>query len=729
MSAEQDKPSANAEPAPTPSRAARRDVLIGGLGVSAAAAAAGVFGWSRKLRSAPAAAVASAPPAPSSSAVVAPSPELEPLNRFPRMVQEHFARLVREAELLGEKRRAALNSAAAAQGYVRDTRTRIARVFGTWPARTPLKARVTGVLERDSYRIEKVIYESRPNFPVTANLYVPKGRRFPLPGVIGMCGHADSGKASYSYQAFAQSLARMGYVVLIYDPISQAERVQLYSAQDKPIAGRSGVSEHTRMGMHLALVGDSLTAWMAWDGIRAIDYLLSRREVDPRHLGVTGNSGGGTQTTWLAAADPRVTMAAPSCFVTTFRRNFENELLSDAEQCPTHALAEGLDHSDFLAALAPKPLLLLGRELDFFDVRGLEEAHGRLRQLYKLFGAEEKLGLFVGPGGHNFGTDNREAMYRFFNRFTKISQTEQEPPVKAEEEKDLWCTPEGRVFDQRSKNLVSVIAERVATLRASRGTPRGAELRQRVTRVLALNVPSGAPDSRILRPLPQSRQYPRRNSLTYLVEGEAGIHVPVTMVTPAEMMSRPPQGVPRALLYVSHQSADAELRKDPWLKELSVNNPGVQLYACDVRGIGDSRSNVSVQGGGGPEYFYAVHGLMLDKPYVGQRTLDVLSVLAWLKAQGHQSVHLVAKGWGAVPGVFAALLSELVSEVTLKNALTSLGEVAETEGTLWSSALFAFDMLREFDLPDCYAELADKKLRQIEPMPPKRHPSRLAFPL
>jgi len=169
--------------------------------------------------------------------------------------------------------------------------------------------------------------------------------------------------------------------------------------------------------------------WRAWDGIRALDYLLTRKEVDKRHVGVTGNSGGGTMTTWLCGVEPRWTMVAPSCFVTTFRRNMEKELPADTEQCPPLALALGLDHNDFLAAMAPKPVMILAKERDFFDARGSEEAYARLKRLYKLLGADDNIGLFVGPTTHGYSQENREAMYQWFNGTTKISDVSSEPKI------------------------------------------------------------------------------------------------------------------------------------------------------------------------------------------------------------------------------------------------------------------------------------------------------------
>ena len=142
----------------------------------------------------------------------APRSNLAPLNRFSRMVQEWFVDQVREAEDKIKQRLAGLKTKQDAEAYVRSVQERVRQSFGPEPERTPLNARVTGVVERDTYRIEKVIFESRPNFPVTANLYVPTNRKLPLPGVVGSCGHSANGKAIEAYQSFAQGLARLGYV-------------------------------------------------------------------------------------------------------------------------------------------------------------------------------------------------------------------------------------------------------------------------------------------------------------------------------------------------------------------------------------------------------------------------------------------------------------------------------------------------------------------------------------
>ncbi|MCP4454468.1 MAG: prolyl oligopeptidase family serine peptidase, partial [Planctomycetes bacterium] len=557
-----------------------------------------------------------------------------PLNRYPQMVQEYFVSQLGRIERNANQRRDALTSRDDAEAYVKDVRDKIQQCFGPWPASTPLNPRITGVVERDTYRIEKLIFESRPNFLVTANLYIPKGRAFPLPGVVGTCGHSANGKASELYQGFSQGLVRQGYVVLLYDPISQGERLQYPNEALKSKIG-VGVREHLYAGNQQFLVGQFIGAWRAWDGICALEYLLTRDEVDPRHIGVTGNSGGGTMTTWLCGVERRWTMAAPSCFVTTFRRNLENQLPADTEQCPPRALALGLDHSDFLSAMAPRPVMILAKEKDFFDVRGAEEAYTRLKHLYGLLGADAHVGLFTGPTGHGYSQENREAMYGWFNRCTGISDLTTEPEVVIEKDETLWCTPRGQICELDSRPIFDFT--RVTSQALARRRPvqlAAAVLQERIKDTLRLSDPvSGeAPDYRILRNWP-NRAYPKKRWTCYAVQTEPGISALVYRLSDEQLLSRPPKDQGRAILYISHQSSDQELRTEPLIKALIRTEPNATLYTCDVRGIGESKPDTcdynSYRSAYGSDYFYAIHSIMLDRPYVGQRTHDVLRVIDW----------------------------------------------------------------------------------------------------
>jgi dienelactone hydrolase len=500
-------------------------------------------------------------------------------------------------------------------------------------------------------------------------------------------------------------------VVLIYDPIGQGERLQYPDADLKSKIG-VGVREHLYAGNQQFLVGEFFGAWRAWDGIRALDYLLSRKEVDPAHIGVTGNSGGGTMTTWLCGVDQRYTMAAPACFVTSFRRNLENELPADTEQCPPRAIALGLDHEDFLAALAPKPVIILTKERDYFDVRGSEAAFARLKRLYRLLGAEDNIALFTGPTGHGFSQENREAMYRWFNRTTGVSDQKVEPEITIEKDETLYCAPNGQVSELESKPVYHFTADTASHLKESRGNVSGRQLEAAIGKVLNLDVPETSPDYRILRAR-RSRKYPTPHATTYAVETEPGIQALVYLLGDERHDARPPRGRKRAILYVPHLSSDTELRHETFLRELPEREPESAFYTCDVRGCGESQPDTCGQDSFlqpyGSDYFYAIHALMLDDPYPAQRVRDLLRVIQWLTSHGHEQVHLVAKGRGTVHAAIAALLSAEVVQVTLQDALPSFHEVATSETYDWPLSCFILDVLKHVDLPDIYRELEQHK--------------------
>ncbi len=662
--------------------------------------------------------------------------KLEPMNRFPRMVQEWFVGQVRESGRRHIDALDKLKTKADAEQYVRDARARIRESFGPQPERTPLNARVTKTVERDRYRIENVIFESRPGFPVTANLYIPTNQTGPMPAVVGTCGHSSNGKAEKAYQSFAQGLARLGHICLIYDPIGQGERLQYVTDDLKSQVG-VGVGEHLHAGNQQFLVGEFLGMWRAWDGIRALDYLLTRPEVDKQRVGVTGNSGGGTMTTWLCGVEPRWTMAAPSCFVTTFRRNMENELPQDTEQCPPRALALNLDHADFLAAMAPHPIIILAKERDYFDVRGSEETYERLRRLYRLLDAEDNVALFVGPTGHGYSQENREAMYSWFNRATGLAansanrefdgvltttadvEFSAEPKITIEKDETLWCTEKGQVTTlDGTQTVFGFTRAKSKQLRSERKPHSSASLRRAVADVLKLRTKKKVPPNyRNWRYL-NARGYPSKYAMAYTVETEPGIQAIVYRLTNESWNSRPPRSGKRAILYVSHLSADAELRDEPLIHDVMKAEPNSPVFACDVRGIGESLPETCNPGSFhtayGNDYFYAIHSLMLDRPYLGQKTFDVLRVLDWLASVGHTEVHLIGRGWGALVATFAAVMSDQVKQVTLKNSLTSYSDIAESEHYDWPLSTLLPNVLAHFDLPDCYSNLKSKQLRLID---------------
>ena len=382
-----------------------------------------------------------------------------PRNGYGHMVLDDYVAQVRAINADRAKRLASIRTKREAFAYRDEVREAIDRAYRPWPRKTPLNARVVGVVERRDYRIEKILFESRPGCLVTAHLYVPAKLDGPAPGVIGSCGHATEGKNAPLYQAFCQRLARNGFVALIYDPFNQGERDQYYALRDRESV-RSSTHAHNMMGKQLELVGEWFGAWRAWDGIRALDYLLTRPEVDPAHVGLTGNSGGGTMTSWIWPVEARFTMAAPSCFVTTFAANLENELPADAEQYPPGVIGAGLDMADFFIARAPAPVILLGQTHCYFDRRGLKRAHSEIRRFYDIIGAPDNaIDLFIGPEGHGYSHHNQEAMVQFFAMHAGIDRVVRVQTTETLDADALDVTPKGEVIPEGAVPIYDLIAQ------------------------------------------------------------------------------------------------------------------------------------------------------------------------------------------------------------------------------------------------------------------------------
>jgi hypothetical protein len=309
-------------------------------------------------------------------------------------------------------------------------------------------------------------------------------------------------------------------------------------------------------------------------------------------------------------------------------------------------------------------------------------------------------------------------MYRWFNRCTGISDATTEPKLVLEKEETLWCTPQGQVAALRSKPIHEFTREKAKRLSSTRARLDAASLGRTVARTLKLPERSGVPEFRILRPLPD-RKYPMRHALPYMVETDRNVHALVYRLTKEPLLSRPPRETRQAILYISDQSADAELRTEPLVRELIDANPEAAVHACDVRGIGESAPQTTSLNNNdeyNTDYFYSSHGLLLDYPYIGQRTFDVLRVLDWLAAWDYTQVHLAARGQGAAPAAFAALLSPHVTRVTLKQAPASYAEIAESLDYNWPLSAMPPGVLAAFDLPECYSALTAKDLSLIEPL-------------
>jgi len=382
---------------------------------------------------------------------------------------------------------AAIRDTAAAQARQKQVRERILSLIGGLPEyRGPLNARVTKTTRRDGFVIDHVLFESLPQYYVTANLYRPEspGRH---PAILMSMGHWDSGKSAG--QLLSSNLARKGFVVLAYDPVGQGERQQAYEKR----IGRSLIGgpteQHFSNGAAAILLGQSVARYFIHDGMRAIDYLVSRPEVDPDRIGATGCSGGGTQTTYISALDPRVKVAAVACYMNSFQTLFAGSI-GDSEQSVPGFLAAGFDQTDYVELFAPKPWLITSTEDDFFTPAGAKQVFDEAQGWYKLFDASDRVKWVVGPGGHGTPLVVREAIYDWMLRWlAKGGGNAREEAITLLPDQQLWVTPTGQVD---GRDLYEIIRE----------TPRAKGTREELQRFISDLISRNSPITRSVSMFP-----------------------------------------------------------------------------------------------------------------------------------------------------------------------------------------------------------------------------------
>jgi len=283
-----------------------------------------------------------------------------------------------------------------------ELRNKFVRAVGAFPDRTPLNAQVVATVPREGYRVEKVLFESRPYFHVPALVYVPDAARFapPYPAVLITCGHSADGKASAGYQRACVMGANEGFLMMVYDPIDQGERLM-------STAG-SCCSGHNQFGSKAHVLGLSAAHFRIWDGIRCLDYLQSRPDVKGDRLGLMGNSGGGTMTTLISAVDGRVKAASPSCYISTIRDVVSAIGPQDAEQCVWGQLEDGINHAS-LVLMADAAVRLQFSDRDFFPIAGACSTFDVVKRTADRVGLGDRYSATVVKGPHGWKESSRRS--------------------------------------------------------------------------------------------------------------------------------------------------------------------------------------------------------------------------------------------------------------------------------------------------------------------------------
>ena len=294
-----------------------------------------------------------------------------------------------------------ISSRAEYDAYRREMHGRMVEAIGGFPEKTPLNARVSETVARDGYSVDKVIFESMPGVYVTGLFFRPSGASAPLPTVVVTCGHSLNGKNFWGYQRACVQLVKRGMNAFIYDPFEQGDRLQVPE-------GKGCCGGHNLIGVRAMLLGDSMAKYRIWDGVRAIDYVLSRPDVKKDAIGYQGQSGGGTMTSLMMAIDGRIRAAAPSCYLTSLRELAMHCGPQDAEQNIFGQLSFGLNHAGYVL-LQDIPVMMVCRKNDFFPYYGTRETFDVVSELAAKLGTGGRYLLFPEPGPHGWIDSTREA--------------------------------------------------------------------------------------------------------------------------------------------------------------------------------------------------------------------------------------------------------------------------------------------------------------------------------
>jgi dienelactone hydrolase len=321
-------------------------------------------------------------------------------------------------------------------------------MLGLWPLppRTDLHATVTGTVETDDFTVEKLHFQSMPGLYVTANLYVPKGLKEPAPAVLYVCGHGNvvEDKVSYGSKVFYQRhpawFASHGYVCLILDTLELGEIPGEHHGTEKLGRWWWQAAGYTPAGVE------------CWNAIRGLDYLENRKEVDPKRLGVTGRSGGGATSWWVAAADDRPQCVVPVAGLADLHAHvvegaaprFQDGVIRGHCDCMYMVNTYRWDFPEVMALCAPRPLLLGNSDADdIFPVAGYRGMADKVRKVYDLYDAGDRFQLLETKGPHKDTPELRVGAFRWMNRWLKKDESEvTEPEFKPLSPKQL------KVFDR-----------------------------------------------------------------------------------------------------------------------------------------------------------------------------------------------------------------------------------------------------------------------------------------
>jgi hypothetical protein len=575
--------------------------------------------------------------------------------------------ITNEAFYLLEQREERVNSLATKEDWI-NYQTELKSKFCSSLSKfqkTPLNARVTGKLERENFTVEKIIFESHPGFYVTAAMFIPKNLQKPAPAVIYCSGHTELGFRSDVYQRVMINLVEKGFVVFAFDPIGQGERLQYIDPQTgKPKVG-GPTTEHSYAGVQTLLTGTSLSDYFIWDGVRAIDYLETRPEVDKKRIGITGRSGGGTQSALIAAFDERIYAAAPECFITSFKRLLQSIGPQDAEQNPYNFIKNGMDHADFLHIRAPKPALLITTTHDFFSQQGARETFAEVQKSYSAFNADENIQFTEDFGKHESTKNNRETLYTFFQKQLQLPGNSNDLEITPFKYEELLCTSSGQVGTSLKGETVFSLNQKYLK---QRKLPQN-ELKQKIGEIAGIDfsrkLTSAVFTGKIIEKEFEIKKY-------FLENDKKDFALPVFVI------SRPGTKTTKNLIWISEEGKEKSL-DSPFLAEFL--NADFTVFSTDLPGVGEL-SDSEFRGDGFVQkvpfnYTFGANLVGKSIPGIQAEALDLLVQFMQKEFSGIKTC-IISENMESVVLHYSALKNPF-SKIVLLNPLEANIDLVKTE--------------------------------------------------
>ena len=552
------------------------------------------------------------------------------------------------------------------------------------PEKTPLNATITRTLDRGDYFVDMLHYQSRPGLYVTANLYRPArvnaGEK--LPAVLYVCGHSNRGRNGNktAFQDHGIWLARHGYVCLMVDTLQLGEIAGIHHGTYREGRWWWLSRGYTPAGVE------------AWNGIRGIDYLASRADVDPDRIAVTGISGGGAATFWIAAADERAKVAIPVSGMADLVSYLPSRMINGHCDCMFLYNTYQWHWTRIAGLIAPRPMLFVNSDYDpIFPMDANERIINRLERLYSLYGASDFVDSFVSIGGHDYRKDIRQGVFRFLNSHLKnnpglVSDTEVDLVTGGRDEQHPIKPEELRVFPKDENipadALNAKIDEHFVPIARPALPESKAEfaawkksLTSKLRQITFRHFPEQIPAATLARD--------EGNGVIWLKTEE---NIQVRLKRPAGGLD----GATRIMLVIANE--DLNDTKTDFLK---VSEGAV--FTLEARGLGATRWTTK-----NPPNFVERSHYLLGRTVDSGRVWDILAAVRYLAvAYPEVKVQLAGERRGGLLALYAALLDESIAELTL----------GEIPGSLMDEdAPALLNGLRACDVPDALGLLAERKV-------------------